>query len=234
LERLVMGYNFNINDEALDVFRISLTNNRQLKDLLLGHFPNVTTAGWTAFSTVLRNPNSSLEKLDLTWGDSSYDDVVTSFADALTNNKQLRELSIGCSTDIFAPFTCIVCNSSSIMNTYNSNHILSELSQGFLYSRRPLPIDLASALQINRENSVSQASRLKIIKTHFSGSKINTSPFSVMELKILPTANLDGCNSCMGREWDISEISDLLFAFVRSMSSLCDTKSRCKKRKSGT
>jgi hypothetical protein len=35
--------------------------------------------------------------------------------------------------------------------------------------------------------------------------------------------------SCMSREWDISEISDLLFAFVRSMSSLCDTKADVKR-----
>jgi hypothetical protein len=76
----------------------------------------------------------------------------------------------------------------------------------------PLPVDLASVLQMNRENNASQAARLKIIKTHFSGSNINTAPFAVMELKILPTAI-----SWMGREWGISEISDLLFAFVRGI-----------------
>jgi hypothetical protein len=111
------------------------------------------------------------------------------------------------------------------MSTYNSNHILSKLSQEG-YPISPLPIDLASSLQINRENSVSQAARLKIIKTHFSGSNINTAPFTVMESKVLPTAI-----SWMGRDCGISEISDLLFVFVRSMPSLCDTHSRCKKRK---
>jgi len=104
------------------------------------------------------------------------------------------------------------------MNTYNSNHILSELSQDYLYSRRPLPIDLASALQINRENSVSQATLLKIIKTHFSGSKINTSPFSVMELKVLPTAiSWMAAISWISQECGMHEISDLLFAFFRSI-----------------
>jgi hypothetical protein len=48
-----------------------------------------------------------------------------------------------------------------------------------------------------------------------------------MELKVLPTAI-----SWMGQDCGISEISDLLFAFVRSMPSLCDTESRYKKRKS--
>jgi hypothetical protein len=191
LEKLVLGYNDNINDYALDVFRMSLTNNCSIKDLQLGTFPNVTTAGWTAFSAVLRNPNSSLEKLGLTpQGDSedSAKDVAISFADALTSNKRLRELTIGSSTEIYAPFVHILCNSSSIMSTYNSNHILSELSLDYDGSRRPLSIDLAFVLQINRENSVSQAARLKIIKTHFSGSNINATPFTVMELKVLPTA----------------------------------------------
>ena len=225
LETLVLGYSDNINDEALDGFRNSLMNNRRLKNLHLAKFPNVTTAGWTSFSAVLRNPNFLLEKLCLGWGDGSYDDVVVnSFADALTNNKRLRELEINCRIKNFAPFTRIVCNSSSIMSTYNSNHILCELNH---YPRCLLPIDLASSLQINRENGVSKAARLKIIKTHFSGSNINTTPFTVMELKVLPNAI-----SWMGRECGISKISNLLFVFVRSMPSLCDTKNRYKKRKS--
>jgi hypothetical protein len=230
LEKLVLFYNDNINDYALDVFRMSLTNNCRLKDLQLGTFHNVTTAGWTAFSAVLRNPNSSLEKLDLTpQGDS--EDVAITFANALTSNKRLRELKIRCSItdsskEIYAAITRIVCNSSSILGTYNSNHFLSEFSREHNEWRRPLPIDLESSLQINRDNSASQAARLKIIKTHFSGSNINTAPFTVMELKVLPTAI-----SWMEQDFGTREISDLLFAFVRSMPSLCDTKSRYKKRK---
>jgi hypothetical protein len=220
LEKLVLAYNDNINDQALDIFRNSLTNYRRLKDLELGEFPNVTTAGWTAFSAVLRNPNTLLEKLILALQGNNAD-IAVSFADALTNNKRLRKLRLDCRIENFAPFTRIVCNSSSIMSTYNSNHILSELSH---YLSTPQPIDLASALQINRDYSVSHAARLKIIKTHFSGSNINTTPFAVMELKVLPTAI-----SWMGQDCGIS---NLLFAFVRSMPLLCDTKNRCKKRKS--
>jgi hypothetical protein len=221
LEKLGLGNNYNINDEALDVFRISLTNNRTLKDLHLGNFEDVTIAGWIDFSTVLRSPNFLLEKLDLTV-ESYYIDVVISFADALTNNKRLRELRFFCDKEIYGPFTRVLCDNSSIMSTYNSNHILSKLSQDG-YPISPLPIDLASSLQINRENGVSKAARLKIIKTHFSGSNINTKPFTVMELIVLPTAI-----SWMGRDCGIS---DLMFAFVRSMPSLCNTKSRYKKRK---
>jgi hypothetical protein len=43
-------------------------------------------------------------------------------------------------------------------------------------------------LKINKENSNSQAAWIKIIKTHFSGSKINTQAFSNMEFGFLPAA----------------------------------------------
>jgi hypothetical protein len=43
-------------------------------------------------------------------------------------------------------------------------------------------------LKINRENSVSQAARLKIINTHFSGSEIIMHPFMEMNLSVRPYA----------------------------------------------
>jgi hypothetical protein len=43
------------------------------------------------------------------------------------------------------------------MSTYNSNQILSELGLEHDRSRMPLPVDLASVLQMNRENNASQA-----------------------------------------------------------------------------
>jgi hypothetical protein len=149
LEKLYLGYNPNINDQALDVFRNSLTNNRWLKDLHFGDLTNVTTAGWTSFSCVLRNPNSLLEKLRLipqggyhtNNADDTYNTAI-SFADALTNNKRLRELTIGSSTEIYAPFAHILCNSSSIMSTYNSNHILSKFSQDIPIGRCPMTLHL--------------------------------------------------------------------------------------------
>jgi hypothetical protein len=107
LEKLILVGN-NINDDALDVFRMSLTNNCRLKDLHLSYLRNVTTAGWTAFSSVLRNPNSFLERLVLTPQGHIAKDVAISFADALTSNKRLRELTIGSSTENYTPFSHIV------------------------------------------------------------------------------------------------------------------------------
>jgi hypothetical protein len=81
-------------------------------------------------------------------------------------------------------------------------------------------------LRINRENSNSQAARIKVIKTHFSGSNINTQIFAGMEVNVLPTVI-----AWMGRDGGSDGNGDLLFAFLWSVPLLCDMKSVSKKRK---
>jgi hypothetical protein len=66
---------------------------------------------------------------------------------------------------------------------------------------------------------ISQTARLKITKSHFSGSGINTQIFIDMESKVLPSAI-----AWMGRDGGSDGIGDLLFAFLRSLPLLCDMK----------
>ena len=84
------------------------------------------------------------------------------------------------------------------------------------------PTNLSSLLRIKEQNSPSQAACIKIIKAHFSGGDINTQVFNHMELNVHPSAI-----AWMGG----SKTNDLLFAFLRSMPSVCDTKRKIKKRK---
>jgi hypothetical protein len=86
-------------------------------------------------------------------------------------------------------------------------------------------------LKINKENSNSQAARIKIIKTHFSGSKIKTQAFTSMEIGVLPAAI-----AWMGRDDESSKIMigsgiNILFSFLKSTPLVCESKSNCKKRK---
>ena len=162
------------------------------------------------------------------------------FVEALASNNTLKVLNFG-DEDIdggshsgntnqispvgFAPFAQILCDTSDIMNTYNSNHTL-EILCGKFRQKTLLSEDLITMLRINKENSVNQAARIKIIGTHFSGSNINTQIFSRMELGVLPIAI-----AWMGRDDENSGISDVLFAFLRSQPLVCDTKGKSKKRK---
>ena len=93
----------------------------------------VTNHGWMALSTLLRNPNSALEVLNLQENDID-NDTAFLFAEALADNNTLKELNIGVdgAVDYFssispAAFTRILCNTSSILDTNNSNHALGKL-----------------------------------------------------------------------------------------------------------
>ena len=99
------------------------------------------------------------------------------------------------------------------MSTYNSNHTLEKLGYGF----SPLPEEFESLLQINRENSPSQAARLKIIKTHFNEGFV-TQPFVDMDLNVLPYAM-----AWMGREGRTGEVNNHFYGFIKSISSLFES-----------
>ena len=226
LKKLDLTSNANaITDEVAAVLTNALANISMLRELDLS-YSDVTATGWVGFSTVLRNPNSALEILDLS-GNHINDHVMTSFADVLANNNMLRELNLdleNVSYDGYAAFNNILCNNASILSTYHSNHSLEKLCHTI--NESSLPEDLRSLLRINREKSNSQAARIKIIKTHFSGSNINTQIFARMEVHVLPTVI-----AWMGRGGGSDVNGDLLFAFLRSMPLLCDTKSKSKQMK---
>jgi hypothetical protein len=148
--------------------------------------------------------------------DSINDEVMQSFADALASNNKLRELNIftviahnHITPDGYAAMTNILCDTSSILSTYHSNHTLEELCHKSF--ARPLPNDLLSLFKINRESSVSQAARLKIIKSHFSGYDINMQPFGEMNLSVRPHA----IASWMAKDMHLYEL-------LRAMPSLLE------------
>ena len=179
----------NITDEVATALTIALANNSRLRKLDLSSNHDVTATGWVGFSVVLRNPNTALEILDLQDNDLN-DQVITYFADALVNNNMLRDLNLNgtnVSYDGYAAFTHTLCNNASILITYHSNHTLARLCAN-TYDGRRFPEDLSSLLQVNRENSKSQAARLKIIKTHFSGRDSNMQHFMDIDLSVRPHA----------------------------------------------
>ena len=178
----------------------------------------VSEAGWSAFSAVLRNPESALEIIDLS-KNSINDEVMHSFSNALASNTKLKKFNIQGTFSItsngFAAFTHLLCNSSSILTTYQSNHIIEELwkkndddddddDREDDQLKITLPEDLMNLLQLNKENSPNEAARLKIIMTHFSGHEINMQP-SVRPYAI----------AWMGRD-------DNLYRFLRAMPSLLE------------
>ena len=233
LESLSLGVN--IDDTIMNSFTDALVTNSRLKRLSIYGNNSITTEGWVIFSAVLRNPNSKLEELSL---NSNYinDTVINSFADALTINSKLRELEISwCDDDDidddnnpdpvmgYDALTCMLCNNRSILSTFNSNHSLEEIILDiFAYDddddddeygeplMAKLPEELKTLLQINKENNKSQAARLKIMNTHFSGNDINMEPFMKMDVNVRPHAIV----------WMAKDMH--VYQFLRAMPSLLE------------
>ena len=201
LEKLNLNSD-SITNEGVDALTNVLVNNSRLRELEIRYNKNVTAMRWVASSSVLRNPSSALEKLDLR-ANSINDHVMVSFADAMANSSKLIECifhrdichvtSIG-----FAAFTHILCNISSILTTYRTNHTLDKLCYW-----EEFPEDVTFLLKLNQECTESQAARLKIIMVHFSGCEINMQPFMDMDLCV------HGCSSAKSdssaRAFDMSQ-----------------------------
>jgi hypothetical protein len=215
----------------LESLASALTGNVHLKELHLCKTMNTmpaTSDGWQNFATILHNPNSALKELFLT-GNAINDNIITAFASALTNNKQLRKFLIGgireglsvlgqITSVGYAAFSRMLCDTSTILNTYNSNHTLTQA--GLKHT------DICPLLSINQKHSIRQAARIKIIRSHFSGSIINTQVFNEMKLSVLPTAIAWMCrnNGSHGGR-------NLMYEFLRKEPLVCDMKRMSTKRK---
>jgi Ran GTPase-activating protein (RanGAP) involved in mRNA processing and transport len=205
LENLDLSTNYFTNENIAAIAN-ALVNNRSLREINLSLISGVSEAGWTAFSAVLRNPESVLEVIDLSCN-SVNDEVVQSFSDALVNNTKLKEFNVrmtSITSNGFAAFTHLLCNSTSIVTTYQSNHTIEELwkKDDDEYDdddeddeSNTLPEDLINLLRLNKENSPNEAARLKIINTHFSGHEINMQrPWASGHM---PSLGWDGITICI-------------------------------------
>jgi hypothetical protein len=153
-----------------------------------------------------------------------------SFADALANNHMLKELDLELNFQVsdrqitsvgYAALSHMLCNKSSILSTFRSDHKLEKICDGKIQEgvriNEPfdvlLPEDLRSLLQINRNHSNRAAARIKIIMTqHFSDSVINVKPFTDMPTNVFPYAIA----------WMAKDVPGMsvLYQFIRSMPTL--------------
>jgi len=211
-------------DRMMESLADALAVNVNLKELHLFTCGSATPVGWRILATILRNPSSGLEILDFV-ENSINDEIMSTFAMASANNRKLKKLWFssnmrGVKSVGYDALSRTLCDTSTILSTFNSNHTLERI--GFLLVRE----DIESLLTINQEYSVSQAARIKIINSHFSGSDINTQVFSDMKVNIRPTAM-----SWMSRDNGSNGGMNLMFEFLRRVPLICDTKSTSKKRK---
>ena len=124
LECLIFNY-AGLDNNAITCLTDALVHNHnsRLKELYLEGNPNVTAAGWTAFSTVLQSPYLALECINLYLDDEENpmnDDNMIFFANSQANNNKMRELCFGTRTDN------MTVAGYAAFHTYHSNHSLEK------------------------------------------------------------------------------------------------------------
>ena len=241
LIKLNFGRNI-INDEGMQLLvRLVSSMSSSLKELFLRENHSVTPAGWQALTGYLQSPNLVLKELELA-ENCIDDDTLVSFASALEHNKTLKSLALyACGTyDDDDEYTSLIteigweavstllCDKTSIMDTYNSNHTLNYISYDDDDEDNVLDSynHLWQYLELNMNKDKVEVARQKILQTHFS-TEDETTPKTQelldMELEVMPSVI-----SWIGRpahdNWKGTNESglSLLYNLVRRVPDLFD------------
>jgi len=211
---VVEDLKLSMNDEALVALADAFATMRSLKYLsLAGLSPILSMNGCRALSAVLGEPNSALKAVKL-YTNKIGDEGAVAFASVLevSGNSTLEILDIQ-SNRIGAvgwqAFSQLICNETSIMDTYSSNHCLHHICQEHISNA---PCELLSLLKLNRQGNKNEVARQKILRAHFYQKDINAQAFILMDLKVLPLAMAWMGKDYMGHS--------LLLQVVKSVPSL--------------
>jgi len=261
LVKLHLGKN-NIDDEGMQLLVPLVSRMSSLKHLTLNDNRRVTPAGWQACTQLLQSPNFALERLDLAQNNIN-DNTLIPFTSALVNNKTLQQLDLyDCLDDNenesiiedddsddeddneriskrgLEAVSTLLCNKTSILDTYNSNHILHDLdcdpSCSSLNDDLKLPDDLSSYLELNKNKDKSEVARQKILQTHFSSEDDDTRKMQELldvELQMMPAA-IAWIVRPLPIGWEGKQVSglSLLYNLTRRLPDLFDSNTVQKKK----
>ena len=211
-----------IGDGQLSCIITSLSMYQQLESIDLAYM-NIGRNECIMLATLIRNTKMQLQRLILCG--NNVDDVgAKALADAISGSKpniKLKTLGLhenGIADEGWAHFSRLLCDTSSVNNTYLSNHTLSNL--GTIH--QPLPNDLASYLDLNRSSeNKGQIAMTKILQHHYH---FNIQPFLKWEFKVLPLviAWLEKANACtFGFEEKLARMKlSMTYDFVKELPML--------------
>jgi hypothetical protein len=213
----------NVDDEGALLLARLLGNGGTLRSLDVRECDSITISGWRAIASVL--PSLTLEKLSLgglgcvgtmltEHADrreiTADDDLIMSFANALTRNTSLTFLNLDFNVSVLGAnaLAKALCDKSSIDNTFASNHTLE-----YVIARSWYVWELPSMNSSCTNKSV--VARDKILKYHFTDVDNCVHIFGPMEVTVLPTAL-----SWIGR----GQLGfPLMYNFLRSMPWLIES-----------
>jgi len=200
-----------IDEGGISALTNALAGNSTVKMLDLSYNKQIPAAGWRPFFACLEHPNVALEEVSLR-GNHVTDEDMRHLSRALhANNGILESLDLGDNSSLsdigWAHISRVLCDKSSAMTVYLSNHTLSSLGD-----QDAIPADLDDFLQLNQSGNKKDVSREKILRYHFQDGKKNIQEFVDLDSNILHHAISWICTNGTGRT--------LLYKFLRSLPSL--------------
>ena len=144
----------------------AIRGHRMLEKLILiGN--RIGNAGCHALATLLADTNSNLQILDLETNQIG-NGGAKAIANSLANNTKLQTLDLQSNPldpSVVGIFCTVLCDASSVNNTYRSNHTLEELV--LLDEQEEQHVDhLADVLDLNKGTNKSHVAIKKILKYH--------------------------------------------------------------------
>mmetsp|Transcript_17798 Transcript_17798/g.30072 ORF Transcript_17798/g.30072 Transcript_17798/m.30072 type:complete len:687 (+) Transcript_17798:105-2165(+) len=234
-----------LDDEGLQTLVAALTNAATLQLLALSRNLSITAAGLRALSHLFSSacPLETLFLEDMNIGDEGAEALV----DGLRGNTTLRHLVLtpnmaGITSTGWTAFSRLLCDTSSINNTYRSNHTLEHIGDDYHYVSDPfggpklfrsgnysgecfpgIPPAVVQYLKINKEN---YAAKIKIGRCHpeipvevFFGYKLKFLPLLVSWFVGFGTRERSNCQNATTREFQRRELS-AVYKFIRGMPML--------------
>ena len=212
----------NIGDDRIEALINALGasgGGSELKVLNLGSNPSITTKGWKIVSTLLEIPGSNLVKLDIS-DNNLGDGGALIFANAVRGKDTLKYLDLSgneISREGWTSFSKLLCDTSSVNNTYLSNHTLWSL-----YMSGNVSADVQSYLTLNASSrDKGRIAMTKILQHH---SHFDMQPFFEWEFKVLPLIinwleNADACTNEFDEQIKRTKLS-CMYDFVREFPML--------------
>lgn len=215
----------NIHDELVENLVEAIRGHEEVKKLDL-HDNDITSVGAVALSTLLTDPNNStLKQLDV--NNNLIDDIgAKAVSSALYTNRTLTAVNLDENDDIsisgWNSFHKVLCDTSSIEATHNSNHTLCMIASFWRFDEDGIiPNYLMGLIELNGRYCKNKRNvrRTKILGHHFNNN-VNTQRSIAenlpMELKVLPHM----------LEWigaadnDMSRVT--MFNVLRQLPALCE------------
>ena len=177
LQQLRMNYN-GLTDRTIRILGRALISNNTLRSLDLMGNNAITWKGWQGFAVCLsNNPNSALEKIDVSWCELS-DDGAIEIVHGLRGNYSVKELYMENNNDVrdgmWEALDQVLYDQTSIVDTFFSNHTLHRFVANDYYWYDDFDDDKAfrgnsvTSLEMNKHEDKAEVARRKILDCHFA------------------------------------------------------------------